>query len=80
MSPDIQPVPVPFLYRFIYTKLREKCDANLCLYPGTARQVIHHMIFGLDYDHIMFLLQEFKAYGFIERIEPTAIKLVEVKW
>jgi len=78
MSPEA--IPVPFLYRFIYQKLREKCDADLRIPPGNARTVIHHMVFGLDYDHIMFLLQEFKAYGFIEKIEPTSIKLVEVKW
>jgi hypothetical protein len=73
-------VPVPLLYRFLYRKLRSQCDGNLCISPATARKTIARTVMGFDYDHIMFVFQEFKAYGFVEKIGPMAIQFVEVEW
>ncbi len=74
------PFPVPLLYRFLYKKLREQCNANLCISPAIARRTIGRTVMGFDYDHIMFLFQEFKTYGFIEKISPNNIQFTDVKW
>jgi len=71
---------IPFVYRYLYQKCRAECDGNLCIHPAKVRGILHHTMLGLDYDHLMLVVQELKEYGFIARVTPKSIVFADVQW